>query len=163
MKNYFLLLLACFLSVSIYAQSTERFIRIIGNTKREFSAKGVILNLTIAELQPNEYKQIKYKPFETVYSEFVTELGKIGIAESQLVQDQKNLGKFTQTVSKEYSIRLPDLNYLEKMATIQMSGVNYTDTRYTFGTLDEDIETQMAKAAIDDARGKHKNYAVRCL
>ena len=90
-------------STFLTAQSTERFIRIIGNSKKDFAASGVVTSITIAEQQPNEYKQIKYRPFEMVYGEYITELSKLGIPESQLVRNQKNITKYTQTTLKEYT------------------------------------------------------------
>jgi uncharacterized protein YggE len=156
MNKFIFLLFGCFIISHAASQSTERFIRIVGNSKKEYTATGVALSITIAEQQPNEYKQIKYRPFETVYAEYVAELNKLGIPENQLVRNPKNLGKFTQTVTREYSLRLNDFNQLEKLAAVQIGGVGITDIKYTYGALPSDTEENLAKAAIDDASRKAK-------
>ena len=140
-----------------YTQNTERFIRIIGNSKQTFLADGMVVNVTISEQQPNEHRQIKYKPFDVVYNEYIAELAKIGITSNQLVLSSKSMTKFSQTTTREYTLRLPSISQIEQLASISVIGAAITESKFTFSPPPADTEESLAKAAIEDARRKAKN------
>jgi uncharacterized protein YggE len=154
MKSFFLFfLLIASASHCITGQSTERFIRIIGNAKHEFTATGIVATISISEQQANEHRQMAYVPFETVYSNYIAELSKLGIQEKQLMRSQKNMLKFSAT-SKEFTLLLPGTSKIEQLTAIRVPGVQITELKYTYANNNDDIEESLAKAAIEDARRK---------
>lgn len=155
MKQYILFTgIFLFILASITAQSTDRFIRIVGNAKKEFVATGVVASVNISEQQPNEYKQVPYMPFEAVYTNYLEELFTLGILENQLVKSQKNMAKFSTLTAKEYTIRLTGNDAVEKLTSIRAPGVQITELKYTFSEEGMDTESVLAKSAIEDARRK---------
>jgi uncharacterized protein YggE len=67
------------------SQSTDRFIRIVGNASHTFTADGRIFEISVSEVQANEYKKVSPMPFEEVHSRFITELSNMGIPENALL------------------------------------------------------------------------------
>src|SRR5688572_12851669 len=153
MKSLFLFIILAFTSNAITAQSTERFIRIIGNAKTEFNATGIVATILISEQQANEHRQMGYIPYETVYSNYIDELSKIGIQEKQLTRTQKNMLKFS-TTSKEFTLRLPGTSKIEQLTAIRIPGAQITELKYSFDGATENVEESLAKAAIEEARRK---------
>lgn len=157
MKRFITLLVLCLCIMNTsFGQSTERFIRIIGNASQEFISTGTVLNFVISEVAPNEYKQIRYKSIDQAYSEFVEEMGKIGIPESKLMRTTGNISKYAKTVQRAYSLSLNDQKQLDAVSAMDISGVKLNSINYTY-TYDEDVEQSLALSAIDDAKRKAKN------
>lgn len=145
-----------FFLTSISGQSTERFIRIIGNAGQEFVSNGTVVDFVISEVAPNEYKQIRYKSIDQAYSEFVEEMGKIGVPESELKRTAGNISKYVKTVQRAYSVNSSSQKKLDAIGTINISGVKMSGINYTY-QFEEDVEQNLALSAIDDAKRKAKN------
>ena len=76
-KTLQILLVTLIFSTTIYGQSTERFIRIIGNAKKELTANKAKVKLTITEQKATKYKEdSKDIAFEDVYTTTIAELSK---------------------------------------------------------------------------------------
>ncbi len=144
-----------FFSLS-YAQSTERFIRIVGNASHTFDSKATVLNFTVSEVAPNEYKQVRYKPIDQTYTEFVTEINKIGFTEGQLERAAGNISKYAKTISRSYSIETSDQSKMDALATINIPGVQLSKVNYKY-QFDDDVAQKLALSAIDDAKRKGAN------
>ncbi len=154
-KTIQLLILTLILSTSVYSQSTERFIRIIGNAKKEISADKAKVQITISEQKANKYNEnSKDISFEEAYNSTITELSKIGIKESELeivIQGKS----YSRGNSKNYYV-ITDFDKLENISNIQVDGMRIKDIKYLFDMSDEDLETELSLKAINDAKRKAK-------
>jgi uncharacterized protein YggE len=154
-KTIQLLILTLILSTSVYSQSTERFIRIIGNAKKEISADKAKVQITISEQKANKYNEnSKDISFEEAYNSAMTELSKIGIEENELeiVIESKS---YSRVNSKNYYV-ITDFDKLEKISSIQVDGMRIKEIKYLFNISDEDLETELSLKAINDAKRKAK-------
>jgi uncharacterized protein YggE len=150
-----LLPLCIFLLASTILQAqnaTERFINVNGQAKKELKADGAVLRITISEQQPNEYARTGYVPFEAAYTNFLEELLTIGIHENQLEQNTSNIPRYNPIESREYTLTIMDLAIVDKVLAIKASGVQFSSLSYTFPVVDLNMETMLAKEAIQDAR-----------
>jgi|GEM_PF-6928825 len=156
MKNKFLHL-CVFVLASTILQAQEavgRFIYVNGQAKKELTADGAVLRITISEQQPNEYARTGYVPFEAAYTNFLKELLTIGIHENQLEQNMSNIPRYNPTDSREYTLAIKDLVTVDKVLAIKVTGVQFTSLTYTFPVVDVNMETMLAKEAIQDARDR---------
>ncbi len=147
--------LCVFLLFSTILQSqdaTRRFITVNGQAKKVLAADGAVLRITISEQQPNEYARTGYVPFEASYTNFLEELFTIGIHENKLEQNTSNIPRYNPIESREYTLTIMDLAIVDKVLAIKTTGVQFTNLTYTFPVVDTNMETMLAKEAIQDAR-----------
>ena len=135
-------------------EATGRFIYVHGKAKKELTADGAVLRITISEQQPNEYARTGYVPFEAAYTNFLEELITIGIHENQLEQNTSNIPRYNPTDSREYILTIKDFVLVDKVLAIKATGVQFTSLTYTFPVVDVSMETMLAKEAIQDARDR---------
>ncbi len=160
--KHFLLpgLIGLFFFNALSAQSTDRFIRIVGNASQEFKADQMAVYFTVTEIQPNEYRQIRYKPVEEVYGELVAELQKIGFGESSLEKDRSTaFAKYQKTRSESYQLAVNSQTELDRLAGIEVEGAIIKNVLYLFKNPGYEAEEEMALAAIKDARRKAERLA----
>lgn len=154
-KTIQILILTLIFSTSIYGQSTERFIRIIGNAKKEISANKAKVQFSVSEQKANKYNEnSKDLSYEEAYKAVITELSKIGINESELQLMIKSKS-YSRANSKNYYI-VTDFDRLEKISNIQVNGFKISDIKYLFDISDENLETELSLIAINDAKRKAK-------
>ena len=154
-KTIQILILTLIFSTSIYGQSTERFIRIIGNAKKEVSANKAKVQFSISEQKANKYNEnSKDFTYEDAYNSAISELSKIGIDESELQLLIKSKS-YSRGNSKNYYV-ITDFDKLEKISNIQVDGLKIFDIKYLFDISDEDLETELSLKAINDAKRKAK-------
>jgi uncharacterized protein YggE len=149
--------LCVFVLASTILQAQEavgRFIHVTGQAKKELTADGAVLRITISEQQPNEYARTGYIPFEAAYTNFLEELFTIDIHENQLEQNMSNIPRYNPTDSREYILTIKDLVTVDKVLAIKATGVQFTSLTYTFPVVDVSMETMLAKEAIQDARDR---------
>lgn len=154
-KTIQILSLTLFISSFVNAQSTERFIRIIGNAKKEINANKAKVQFFISEQRASKYNEnSKNISYEDAYNFAITELSKIGIKESELKLTIQNKN-YSREKSKNYFV-ITDFDKLEKISNIQAGSFRVTDIKYLFDISDEDLETQLSLKAINDAKRKAK-------
>ncbi len=142
-----------------FAQTKDNFIKIIGNSKREYTADGLMLILNVIEIQPNEYRQVRYKPIETVLQNVVASLATLGFKESDLKKEvQPNTGGYQAFKSERHSLVISP-EQLAKITKLEMEGVQIAEIRYLYKAPGVEAEEQLAVAAIKDAERKAKNIA----
>ena len=146
---------------AVQAQSTERFIRIVGNAKKEYKANKATLVFTVSEVQPNEYRQIKYKPVETVFQELIASLSKMGYSAADLNKDNAAAfsGGFQSVRTERYRLVLKDLSKLSEVSALVVEGVKTGDFKYLFDEPGYSNEEEMALNAVKDAERKAKKLA----
>jgi uncharacterized protein YggE len=154
-KTIQLIILTLLFSSNINAQSTERFIRIIGNSKKMISADKGKVYFSINEIKASKYdknsNEIKY---DTIYKQVISKLSEFNIAEGQLQKALNKRNKYNQE-SKNFYIET-DLNNLEKISNISIKGFSITETVYIYQTKNENLETELSLEAIKDAKRKAK-------
>lgn len=161
-KTLFLFAILSLLSTnSVYAQSTDRFIRIIGNAKKEYKASKAALAFTVSEIQPNEYRQVKYKPIETVLQELTANLVKMGYNAADLTKDNAAAfsGSFQSVRTEKYRLVLKDLSKLQEVSGVVVEGVKIGELKYLFDEPGYAAEEEMALNAVKDAERKAKKLA----
>ena len=150
-----ILFLTLLISSISHAQSTERFIRIIGNAKKELSADKAKVQITISEQKASKYNEnAKDISFEETYNSVLTELSKIGIEEHELQLVIQGKG-YSRATSKNYYI-ITDFEQLEMISNIQVEGFRVKQISYLFDISDENLETELSLLAINDAKRKAK-------
>lgn len=153
-------LISCFILLSYFcnAQSTEKFIRIVGNSAAEYKSNSAIISLEISEILPNDYKQIPYKSIEDVYTEFINKIATIGITENSLKKVLKSFNKgFSKAVNQSYELTITDLETLNKLRSLDLDGVTFNELKYSFPKIGSEGEEMLALNAITDAKRK-ANY-----
>jgi len=157
MEKLILLTVVSLLSFSaIYAQSTDRFIRIVGNSDYNFKSNVNRVYFIVSEIAPNEYKKISYKSLESAYAEFVEKLKEVGIPESQIVQTNAEINKYNKTKTRNYYVDIMDQEKLEALSGIQNEGLKVKQIMFLYTNIDENLETKLSLEAIQDAKRKAK-------
>lgn len=156
MKKTVLFLLLILISASfVQAQSTERFIRIIGNAKKEIRASKAKVQFSVSAQKASSYNETsKDVSLEEAYSATMAELAKNGVSESDVqpfIKGRSSLG----SAARSYYFII-DFDKLEKINQIQVAGFNMADIKYIFEAPDENLETQLSLEAINDAKRKAK-------
>ena len=150
------LILTLIFSTSIYGQSTERFIRIIGNAKKEIKADKAKVYFTISESKATKYSKNKEDiTYEDAYKEVVSKFTELGISEDDIKKAFIKRNSYNNTSSKNFYIE-SDFNNLEKITNIVANGFRITDTKYLYGKIDDNLETELSLKAIQDAKRKAK-------
>lgn len=143
------------LSYSCYCQSTDKYIRIVGNSSIEHIAAGAIVSYDFSEVLPNEYKQIAYKSLDDVHKEFVSKITTINLKESDLKKVIKSLGRgYEKTISQSYELSIQNISSLHELKSIEIDGVQVKEFKYTYKNPGIEIEEQLALQAINDAKRK---------
>ena len=160
MKDSILILLSFFLIVNqVSSQSTDRFIRVVGNSSHTFMADGLKAEISVSEVAGNDYKKTSPVPFEEVHSRFITELGNIGIPETALVRTDKNTPKANQAPFRNYTLNVNDKTKIQAVQDISLDGVRVSSVLYTFHPADAEIERQLTINAIEDAKRKAESIS----
>lgn len=140
--------------ILISAQSTERFIRIVGTSKHEFVSNGVKLDLSISEIAENTRSGTKSISYDSAYYKFVSELKKLNIKESDLETNNINFNRNYNSISKNFSLYVNNQNIPEKIASLKLEGVQITSILYTYSNIDPQVIENMLLNAIEDAKRK---------
>lgn len=154
MKKGILLVLFGFLFVSLYSQSTDRFIRIIGNSEKVYESNITRVYFVLNEIAPNEYKKISYKSLDAVYADFLEMMTKIGFRENQIKQTNTEINKYNKTRTKSYYVDFTSQKQLDGFSAIQNEGFRVKDVRYLYANIDPNTESDLSLQAIQDAKRK---------
>lgn len=139
---------------SLGAQSTERFVRIIGNANKTYTSDKTRVHFIVSEVAPNEYKKISYKPIETTFSEVVQKFGELGISESELSQSNTKLGRFNKTKTRNYFVDLDNQEAMDGISSLENPGFNISKVTFLYTDIDPEVENELSLKAIGDAKRK---------
>lgn len=142
--------------VNSSAQSTERFIRIIGNAKTESVADKLMIVLSLSEVEPNEYRKIPYRSYDEVYKEFVQNIEGLGYLEKNLTPIFAQSKKYQKTRTESYNLLIEAKDYGE-ISDLKIEGFKLTSSKYYHSSNDDSIEESLALEAIRDAERKAKS------
>lgn len=152
-KTTVLLLFPLFL----FSQSTERFIRIVGNANYEFEANAAKLIYKVSEIAANEKKGTKHSTFSDVYSDFRYKLDSLNIDSEKITRTDVNLGKYSNNISKTYELYINSISDLEKITSLKIDGVRLNSIKYVYDNIDPAIQENLMMLAIEDAKRKANN------
>jgi len=155
-KTFFTISLLLFITFTINAQSTERFIRIIGNSKKEIKASKSRVTFFISELKENKNKKIEGKSYSEVYNNFISNINKLGFNETDINQSYNKRTSYNKVDSKNFYIDL-ETNSLDTFTSIKIDGFGVSDIKYLIDISKDNIETDLSLEAIEDANRKAKN------
>ncbi|WP_395062172.1 SIMPL domain-containing protein [Flavobacterium sp.] len=143
------------------AQSTEKFIRIIGNSSYEFKADTYRVYFNISEIVPNSYNKEEYKSLESNIIETMDFLKKSGIKESQIFKNYKNKNTigYNSIKSEFYYMDISNKETLSKINSFKNTGFKVEMTKFLYLNIDPNIEINLSKEAINDADRKAKSIA----
>ena len=146
---------------NIIAQSTDRFIRIVGNSSYEFKADTYRVYFNISEILPNNYNKEEYKPLESNITEAMDFLKKIGVKENQIFKNYKNKNgaNYNNVKSEYYYTDITNKETLGKINSMKNTGFKIEMTKFLYLNIDPNIETNLSKQAINDADRKAKSIA----
>ena len=146
---------------NIIAQSTERFIRIIGNSSCEFKADTYRVYFNISEILPNNYSKEEYKSLESNITETMDFLKKNGIKENQIFKNykSKNSANYNNVKSEFYYTDTANKDILSKINSMKNTGLKIEMTKFLYLNIDPNIETNLSKQAINDANRKANSIA----
>lgn len=147
---------------NIIAQSTEKFIRIIGNSSYEFKANTYRVYFNVSEILPNNYNKDEYKSLESNISETMDFLKKNGIKENQIFKNYKNKNKnsnYNTVKSEFYYMDITNKETLGKINSMKNTGFKTEMTKFLYVDIDPNIETNLSKQAISDANRKANSIA----
>lgn len=153
-KTIKLFLVALFLTSQSWTQSTEKFIRIIGNSKKEIKASKAKIAFSINENKANRYKtDSKDISYAEAYDSAISKLSEIGIKENR-IESLITVSKYSK--ARNYNA-IVNFDELEKVSKIESNGFKITSVSYIFDSSNENLETELSLKAINDAKRKAKN------
>lgn len=156
MKKYILITLFFSFIIQLQAQSTDQFIRIVGNAKKEIKAEKAKVYFTIREVLANKYQNTEAQSMDQVYASFISGLQNVGVKESNLQRQFEKFNNYSKQKLKEFAL-VTDLETLDKITQLQIDGVSILKAIYLAPEMNTDIETELSLAAINDAKRKAKN------
>ncbi len=135
------------------AQSTERYIRVIGQSDYTYKANSATLTVTVSEQQANEYRNVPYLSVDENVFALKRGIAQLGIdtgkVELALPETSRNL----RTASQQYTVPVSDLGRLNGVYALAENGIQVSDIAYDYDAASID-PTALSIAAIDDARRK---------
>lgn len=148
-----LLICSCFF-LPLNGQNTPQ-ISSSGTVKKEIVAKKAIVKFKISEVQPNQRNQTPYQPFSETYQNVIKEFDNLGIKE-QAIEEEKfvDVTKYQQVETSAFKVIIDDLDMLLQLADWRILGFNIYEVKYIFDDLNQELEDEMAFAAINDALRK---------
>lgn len=161
MKNrlFILLVLTVFQNFLIQSQSTDRFLRIIGNSKHEFLSQGANIGVQINEIIENTRTGTLGASYDSVYHKFKIALQDLGINESNLEIHNLIASRNSNIKSRNFILHLGSIALAEKVSSIKIEGVNFISIEYTYSNIEPHIIENMLLQAIEDAKRKANNIA----
>lgn len=142
--------------------TTEKFIRIVGLSEKTIDYDKIMIDYSLSEIEPNEYKQIRHKSLEDVQSEFISQLNLSGLNEENISSDaMTNLSssRYSKSKSRSYSIVVKNENELEKFKSLDVDGLKILKANYVYSDDFKKYTETMILEAIKDAKRKAKNIA----
>ncbi|MEN0006902.1 MAG: SIMPL domain-containing protein [Bacteroidota bacterium] len=165
MKNIFTSLSCLLLNLSFFAtsqaQSTERFIRIVGNASETFTAQKARISFTLTAVKANSYEKKEQRSVEMIYEEWLSQLEPLGLTDADLKRDFSSFATLRNNEIKTYSLIVDRAENMEKVLAIGVEGLRSTSTIYLFDDPGVEKEEDLAIAAIEDAKRKGSALCAR--
>ncbi|MFK8056619.1 MAG: SIMPL domain-containing protein [Saprospiraceae bacterium] len=158
MIRYPILCLLVVMASLLTAQSTERYIRVIGNASQEVSASGASLVVTISEVKANDYRDIAARSIEENKESLLSKLQSIGYSSKSINEVLPTGTRNSRGKNRQYSLTLNSVADLEKVVRLTQEGITFGNVKYDF-KLTSELSQQLSISAIQDAKRKAKAIA----
>jgi hypothetical protein len=145
---------------ALHGQSDDRFIRIVGNASKTFTAFRYKADFTVSELKENEQRKIKAASIHEVYARLIDSLAARGIPEESITYLEGLPGNATGVKQNKYSLALFDFNKIPALHQISLDGFRLQSGLYSFSPVTKEEQQELAKQAIADAQRKAEALAV---
>lgn len=144
----------------INAQSTDRFIRIIGNSSYEFKADTYRVYYSISEILPNEYNKVEYKSLEKNIADLTQDFKNLGIKENQIFKNYnvKNPA-YGNMKTENFYVDITDITVLSKVSSLKSNGLKLDAPKFLYKNIKSDVENSLTTQAINDSRRKANSIA----
>ncbi|MCF6306841.1 MAG: SIMPL domain-containing protein [Flavobacteriaceae bacterium] len=167
MKNFTTIILCLFINTILFSQSTiQPTVSVMGEGIVSVVPDEVVINVQI-ENKGDQPKELKTRN-NRIVNEVLQSIKKLGIEDknvkTQYVRLQKNYDYQTKAysyyASQSISIKLTDLSKYELlMSTILDKGINRIDGILFSSSNEKDLQSEVRKKAIENAKLKAEEYA----
>ena len=140
----------------------QNIIRIVGNCTETFQYTDLSVKIKITEVQPDQYRQIRYKSIEQIKAELVEKLKQSNFNTNDIRSDfdYKNYrGNYDKTITEHITLRLKNLAEAEKNYKLSVDGVSVEKIDFDFNQITQATEDKMAQCAVEDAKRKAEALA----
>jgi uncharacterized protein YggE len=140
----------------------QNIIRIVGNCTETFQYTDLSVKIKITEVQPDQYRQIRYKSIEQIKAELVEKLKQSNFNTNDIRSDfdYKNYrGNYDKTITEHITLRLKNLAEAEKIYKLSVDGVSVEKIDFDFNQITQATEDKMAQCAVEDAKRKAEALA----
>ena len=144
---------------TLYGQSADRFIRIVGNASRTVIADEWHAEFTISEVKTSEYRPGTGMGFEDAHINFLYTMKDLGVPEDAVQEMDNTPTKYNAGQQITYQVALTDQEQIKALLSKPIPGVRVQNAKYAFAPMSEAEEKEMALEAIEDARRKAKSLA----
>lgn len=151
-----------FLTFAQKGASSDKFIRIVGQSEKIINNEGMYIEFTLSEVAGNEYSQIRPKSIESVKADFMAAMKAAGLDDSKMRPDKiKNItqSKYNKVVVENFNIELENEEEATKLSKLLVDGYKIGNVKYIFEESYDQYLNQMTEDAIKDARRKAENIA----
>ena len=149
------LIILLLISNTIFAQSTKRFIRIIGNSKKEIVASKTKFYFTVSETRENKYQKTKAETFEKAYDNFLNKLNKISIYKKEIKRPE-NPKNYSNYGNSKTFVLLLNREKASKFRDLNSNGFRITKIEHKYDDVSNDDVEALSINAINDAKRKAK-------
>ena len=155
-KSTYLIILTLLISNCINAQSTDRFIRIIGNSNKEIKADKAKIYFSVSEIKESNYNNSESQTYDEVYNDVISKFEENGYKTNHINEPNENLRRNYGNNSKEFFI-IANYDDLKKFHNINNPGFRIKKTTFLFSLTNKNLESELSLQAINDAKQKAKN------
>lgn len=135
------------------AQSTDKFIRIIGNANEEVQADRAKVEFGITEIKANSFNETEDKNYETVYNEVMEQFLENGFREDEIQKSYSNLNRGYNAGPVTFFLET-DYENLNKFMNINHPGFRVVNINYIYSDIEKDLESRLSLEAIEDGKRK---------
>ncbi len=134
-----------------FCQSDDNKIRVNGHAQQKFEFVGLILDLTITQVERNEYQKTHQQSINEVKKQFQEILKPMGYDTSQLKEKFPPYNYYQQNKSESYRLLVNSKEDVQHLYAQNLPGVKYNQIKYTFDQNEVHDELSLTKQAMEEA------------
>lgn len=158
MMRYVLICLLLLFASLLPAQSTERYIRVIGNAAESVVPASASIPVKIKESMIRTKDTVIFRSFEENRQILLEGLILLGISEESLVEIMPDKNRNSRTRERRYQLTLDPHIPLEKIIDLTQEDISFGSASFDYYSNTE-LAQRLAIAAIQDAKRKAKVIA----
>lgn len=154
-RIFYLTLLLEFIHLILSAQSDERFIRILGNSKRTFNYEKIAIRFSINEIVRDDYHKIPARSIKENKESLELDLNKLGIdCTKNMIIDFPSGGNYYNNYKENYILYVENEEIAKQVLALNEIGVQFERVSYDYGEYKELDDKELSLEAINNARKK---------